>query len=370
MDTKQKKKKSILLLEPLYGGSHAAWADGLIRHSVNDIQLLSLPGRHWKWRMQGAAIELADRFKRLDHPVEAVLATDMLDLSLFKSLANPQVPCGIYFHENQLTYPWSPTDPDVKLNRDLNYAFINYKSAMCADRIYFNSSYHFESFFDGLEKMLRAFPDFKGLGNVKCLRQKSIVLPLGLDLKAFDRASSIVQNKKPLILWNHRWEYDKNPEDFFQTLFDLKDQGVEFELAVLGQHYSKIPPVFNEAKKVLAQEIVQFGHVESFECYSYWLHKADIIPVTSIQDFFGISVVEAIYCNTIPLLPKRLAYPEHLVGEENFYNDLNEFSDKLRMFCLNFTKSKKKSKLVSKYRWEKMILTYDHQLDLLSCCYE
>ena len=28
-------------------------------------------------------------------------------------------------------------------------------------------------------------------------------------------------DQKPLVLWNHRWEYDKRPEEFFETLFQL-----------------------------------------------------------------------------------------------------------------------------------------------------
>ena len=32
------------------------------------------------------------------------------------------------------------------------------------------------------------------------------------------------KNDCAVILWNHRWEYDKNPELFFTTLFDLDNR--------------------------------------------------------------------------------------------------------------------------------------------------
>ena len=38
----------------------------------------------------------------------------------------------------------------------------------------------------------------------------------------------------------------------------------------------------------------------------------DIIPVTSNHDFFGISVMEAVFCNVWPILPDRLSYKELL----------------------------------------------------------
>lgn len=49
----------ILLIEPYYGGSHKAWADGLWHYSRHHIDLLTLPAQFWKWRMQGGAITLA-----------------------------------------------------------------------------------------------------------------------------------------------------------------------------------------------------------------------------------------------------------------------------------------------------------------------
>ena len=52
-------------LEPFYGGSHRQFLDGLAKHSLHDFTLLTLPGRHWKWRMHGGALELAAQAKAL-----------------------------------------------------------------------------------------------------------------------------------------------------------------------------------------------------------------------------------------------------------------------------------------------------------------
>ena len=139
----------ILLLEPFFAGSHQRWAEELQQASAHEIKILSLPGRHWKWRMHGGAISLAREFLTGEWSPDLILATDMLDLSSFLALTRQRlakVPSILYFHENQLTYPWSASDQDVHLKRDRHYGFINLNSALVADAVWFNSSYHQEAF--------------------------------------------------------------------------------------------------------------------------------------------------------------------------------------------------------------------------------
>ncbi len=52
-------KLNVALLEPYYGGSHAAFVDTLVRHSRHDMRVVTLPARKWKWRMRGASIWFA-----------------------------------------------------------------------------------------------------------------------------------------------------------------------------------------------------------------------------------------------------------------------------------------------------------------------
>ena len=53
----------ITLIEPFYTGSHQQWADGFQKYSSHEVQILSLKGRHWKWRMFGGAVSLAKVFR-------------------------------------------------------------------------------------------------------------------------------------------------------------------------------------------------------------------------------------------------------------------------------------------------------------------
>lgn len=368
---------NICLIEPFYTGSHKRWADELANRSRHQIDILSLPGRHWKWRMHGAAVTLAHEYLSRGKRYDAILASDMLDLSIFISLLRREIahiPIGLYFHENQLLYPWSPRDADTKKGRDLHYAFINYSSALAADRLYFNSDYHRHAFLGALPGFLARYPDFENKETVPELEAKSDTLWLGMDLNAFDAyrcENRGVDSDRPLILWNHRWEYDKNPIGFFRILYQLLDRGIEFDLALLGESFDEAPPYFVEAKKRLGNRIVHYGHAEQFSDYATWLWKADLALVTSNQDFFGGSVVEAIHCGCHPILPNRLAYPDHLDPnrfESYFYETETDAVDLLARWIESgeWKASSILGAAIKRYDWSNQIDSYDRELESLA----
>ena len=69
--------------------------------------------------MHGGAVTLARMFMESELQPDLILTTDMLDLTIFLSLTRSRtanIPTAIYFHENQLSYPWSTTDRDVGEN--------------------------------------------------------------------------------------------------------------------------------------------------------------------------------------------------------------------------------------------------------------
>lgn len=177
-------------------------------------------------------------------------------------------------------------------------------------------------------------------------------------------------NKLPLIIWNHRWEYDKNPDEFFKLLFDLKNEGILFEVAILGERYTKYPKIFDEAKAKLKNEIVVLGYAETIEEYKNWLKKGDIIPVTSNQDFFGESLVQAMYHNCYPLVPDRLVFPEHFpenIHWEFVYKSYDELFSKTKNLILNIeqTRTIKVRQFVEKYSWDNIISVYDEAFEKL-----
>ncbi len=360
----------IVLIEPFMTGSHATWAEEFARFSRHEVTILSLPGKFWKWRMHGGAVALARMFQEQNLDPDLVLATDMLDLTTFLALLpGRRFKTALYFHENQLTYPWSPDDPDRR-GGDRHYGFINYASALAANKVLFNSGYHRESFLAALPEFLGGFPDFRELETISEIRDKAEVLPLGLDLGRFDAHRTARQTDPPLILWNHRWEYDKDPDLFFGTLFRLAEEGIPFEVAVLGERFARVPPIFREARKRLGDRIVHFGFAPDFSEYATWLWRADILAACAEHDFFGASVVQAIYCNCRPLLPNRLAYPEHIPADLRkhiLYDSEEQFCAALKNLLLNRDELKPTASQnwVKKYDWLRLIGQYDDLLQTI-----
>ncbi|MCK5680953.1 DUF3524 domain-containing protein [bacterium] len=377
----------ILIIEPFNGGSHAAWAQGYQRHSSHNIEILGLPGRNWKWRMQGAAITLARCYRALVNEgkrYDLIIASDMLDLATFIGLIRSDriPPIALYFHENQVTYPLSLNEKSKPSGRDRHFGLINFTSALVADICFFNSNFHRQNFLTALPPFLQRFPDYQELDEVSGIEKKSEVLYLGLDLerlrvsKPAPESSTLSispaekSSRPPLILWNHRWEYDKNPAEFFNLLQDLIVDNVDFEVAILGEHVNPPPVLFCENQAILGSRLIHFGFAENFADYATWLWRADLLPVTSHHDFFGISVVEAIYCNCYPLLPSRLAYPEHFPDNSKagfFYSDYSDLLKKVKHQLEHITETRKvrPGLQIWNYDWSKMAPEYDARMSTI-----
>lgn len=325
---------NILLNLPYYTGSHKVWADNLVKHSKYSVKLITMSGRHWKWRMQGSSIHLAREFEKINdsQKPDLIICSTMMDVALYKSLISVKTPIIYYLHENQLTYPFSDED-DRK--EEFHYGFINYKSCLAADSIAFNSNFHRKVFIEALEKLLRRLPDYQNIDfSLNLIQKKSKVLWVGFEYEKISELLLKADLKKtnkdsiPKILWNHRWDQDKNPSLFLKLLYFLRSKNLNFQLVLLGSnsdfsiHYKEILQVFNN-------QIIHFGYVKNFEEYINLMATCDIYPVCSNQDFYGISVLEAICCGITPTLPRNRVYTEFF--DESAYTELY-FSDEKELF--------------------------------------
>ena len=245
-------RRRLLLLEPYLAGSHRDWVAGLRAASAWELQVASLPGRFWKWRMHGAALTLARRLPAPQPPPQAILASSMLDLAVFLGLTrswSAALPVVYYAHETQLTYPQQPIAPSWDASRqrravrdDREYAVVNLRSMLAADAVWWNSDHHRDSFLGGLPAFLRGFPDHQERGAPARVAARSRVLPVGLDVAALEAARPAARRPGPVrLLWNHRWEHDKGPDRLIQLMDALAERRIDVQWLLLGERCGSPP---------------------------------------------------------------------------------------------------------------------------------
>ncbi len=360
-----------LFLEPYFGGSHRDFAEGLAAHSRHRIDLVTLPARFWKWRMRGAALAFS-RQVRSPEQYDGLITSDLLGLADLKALWGRACPPAlVYFHENQLTYPLAPGE-----SLDVHFGFTNVTSALAAQRVLFNSRTHFEAFFDRLPRFLRLMPEHRPMWAVERIRRKSAVLPPGCRFPAIDAEGDgrrAGDGGPPLIVWNHRWEFDKNPGEFFAALDAVRARGLEFRLALLGESFQERPKEFLAARERYGDWILRYGYEPDRAAYYGWLRRGSIVVSTAIQENFGISVVEAVRHGCLPLLPDRLSYPEILPApfhRDLLYRDREELVDRLATLLRSPQRFGPQREALScamgVYSWENLAGRYDAELEALA----
>ncbi len=303
----------VVFLEPFYGGSHRSIVDHYIKHSSHSITLITLPARHWKWRLRGSAYhfarELRSRFESNGEALpDVVLSSSLTDLSLLKSLWAPatRVPVAKYIHEHQFAYP-----NRSGLTPDANYPLTDFASAASADWVFFNSSYCLETFFEGARKLFSRMPDARCAEFIDEVRARSSVLYPGGNPVSEEPTE---RNDAPVILWNHRWEHDKCPEVFFEAISKLDRPDLRWRLAVTGSRYRGTSDIFDYARSSLDERVVQWGYIRSVAAYRRLIANCDIVVSSAKQENFGLSVLEAVRAGLLPVLPRALSYKE-LYGE-------------------------------------------------------
>ncbi|MEM7467525.1 MAG: DUF3524 domain-containing protein [Pseudomonadota bacterium] len=306
-----------VIVSPYHTLSHAYWADGMMRLTdVCDWQLVSLPPRFFGWRIRGNPLALAfdPSLSQALENIDVLVATSMTDLACLKGLTKhlQSVPSVLYFHENQFAYP-----PNAAEHNNLEAKMVTLYGALAADVVLFNSRFNRDTFFDGAQQMLKAFPDYAPIHCLKSIERKTTVVPVPLplnDLQAeFQQAKVPWSPDRPLkIVWNHRWEYDKGPERLARIIEISEASRLPFEFTIVGQRFRNIPASLEQLSRDMPSCIKHIGYVESKDTYLAMLASQDVVLSTALHDFQGLSIIEAMALGCLPCVPDRLVYPEYI----------------------------------------------------------
>jgi glycosyltransferase involved in cell wall biosynthesis len=358
--------KRVLIVEPYYGGSHQFFLEGLQSHVAAEYTLFTLPARKWKMRMQLSALWCIQAIENLQPSArwfDTVLCSSFVDVAVLRALSgkvkgwNQEARFCTYFHENQFEYPERHI-----VSKNFHFAAINFHSAVASDRVAFNSGYNSETFFACCRRYLLAASEMDVSGVLDELQNKSGVLYPGLNFQSIDRQKKGDGPGPAIIVWNHRWEHDKNPGGFFKVLHCLSSLGIDFRLMLLGQNYPKSPKCFAEAKMAFPEKIIHYGHVASYADYIDLLCRGHIVVSTAVHEFFGIAVLEAVRAGCIPIVPDRLAYPE-LFPPIYLYQE-DELQDKLAIALRSYSRLPPETAkaITEKFSWHTLAPSYSQWL--------
>ena len=124
--------------------------------------------------------------------------------------------------------------------------------------------------------------------------------------------SPLLLDKDPAclyIVWNHRHEFDKNPDLFVNTMVELAEEGLtNFQLILLGDDFGigceddnkeeekegreKHKPFFSqEQHRTLAPHILHSGYCQDKQSYYEWLSIGDVAISCAIHEFYGVSMI-------------------------------------------------------------------------------
>lgn len=317
-----------LLLSAYDAHSHRAWRNSL-KTMFPDIEWveLILPARYFPWRVRGNSLSWAFKERAtLTDGYDFLLCTSMTDLSALRGFVPQlaQLPSIVYCHENQFAYPKNP-DPAAYDRNPVEPQILSLYTLLCADRVVFNSAYNRDSFRHGAQALLNKLPDHVPDGLLKCV-DDSLIIPVPLSDEVFAPQRAQQGDSEVLeIVWNHRWEYDKNPALLLAIVQELINRKLRFRLHLLGQRFRAQPAQFGQIHALLGAYYeatrLTAGNttfLDSRADYHHLLARADVALSTADHDFQGLSLLEAGALGCAPLAPHRLVYPEYLPGEHLF----------------------------------------------------
>ena len=240
---------------------------------------------------------------------DQVLATSMTDLATLKGLVPDlaRIPSIVYFHENQFAFPTRGARAHAVAAQ-----ITSIYTALAADQVVFNSAFNRDTFFEGANQLLKQMPDAVPERLLTDCARKAWVVPVPLATESPGRNRS--NTVRSGIVWNHRWEYDKGPEQLLEIVKAYLALGGQELVHLVGQQFRQIPEPLSRVIDCLQQagRLGQSGYIDDHEAYLSLLRECRVVLSTAHHEFQGLAVQEAMAEGCLPVVPDALVYPEYV----------------------------------------------------------
>jgi hypothetical protein len=299
----------ILALEPFYGGARRAMLETVIRCSRHRWTLLKLPPRRIERRLTAAANWFAEQLTRhWAGSVDLLFTSEALNLANLNRMMPmlAKKPSVVYFHSNEL--PRAGADGGA-------LELVNLNTAAAATEIWFNSSYHLETFVERASSVVTRHAELSSRNPLPHLRAKAHVMLEPIDLSA---ANGIPSERRPAR--NPRSIFVETRDVDMELLNDalerLLRRGEKFKLITIGP----VEQLAVQFDRRTISEIDEEGQLLGLLEAGVFLSVKRFAPA----DYLAI---RAMVTGCYPLLPAAGCYLEFLPGDmEDQGNYLYELS--------------------------------------------
>ena len=320
-------QKKILLLSGYDAKSHKLWRERLVSLLPEyEWTQLILPPRNFNWRIRSNSLQWASTHREtLCRNYDLLLTTSMVDLSSLRGFVPElsRLPTAVYFHENQFAYPLNK-----QAEKNIEPILVPIYTALCADKLIFNSNYNRYTFLKGVKNLFEKLPDKLPKEILKKLENNRII-PVPAENPGKAKPIKLINQLD--VVWNHRWEYDKGPERLLRLIEEVDARSLPIRFHIVGEQFRGTPKVFADIQlrsslhaKRLGMEPGAFGYISNRLEYYTLLQKSDVVLSTALHDFQGLAVQEACLAGCSPLTPHALAYPEYIPTNCMYKNIDNE----------------------------------------------
>jgi len=137
--------------------------------------------------------------------------------------------------------------------------------------------------------------------------------------------------KENIVIFPHRWDFDKRPNIFLNLAYYYKQKFPNWRFIVTTSRprfRSTSKWLENLALKAISDGVIEVKEGLTKKEYYEWMAKAKIMVSTTVYESWGYITTEAITFGTYPLVPNNFSY-QSIMKEENMYKDYDELFTKL-----------------------------------------